>query len=149
MSDKIKSTPRRSFLGTLASGAAALGLMAVASPLNLKAEPVNNNDISEADAWFKKLETKSKHRIVFDATQPKEPLMLTFAWPKVFLMTNDKTGTMEKDCGVVVVLRHDAIPYAFNDNLWASYKLGEMFKIEDPKTKAHAVRNPFWKPQPG
>jgi intracellular sulfur oxidation DsrE/DsrF family protein len=32
--------------------------------------------------------------------------------------------------------------------LWAKYKLGEMSKVNDPETKAPAVRNPFWKPKP-
>jgi intracellular sulfur oxidation DsrE/DsrF family protein len=35
-----------------------------------------------------------------------------------------------------------------NNDLWAKYKFGEMFKINDPKTKAPAVRNPFWQPGP-
>jgi intracellular sulfur oxidation DsrE/DsrF family protein len=31
----------------------------------------------------------------------------------------------------------------FNNDIWAKYKLGEMFKIEDPATKAPALRNPY------
>jgi intracellular sulfur oxidation DsrE/DsrF family protein len=53
-------------------------------------------------------------------------------------------GVPESDMGVVLVLRHDALPLAFNDSAWAKYKLGEVFKIEDPDTKAPAVRNPFY-----
>jgi intracellular sulfur oxidation DsrE/DsrF family protein len=44
----------------------------------------------------------------------------------------------------VVVLRHEAIPLAFTDPIWAKYKLGDAFKINDPKTKAPAERNPFY-----
>ncbi len=65
------------------------------------------------------------------------------------MLTNEKTGTAEKDCSVVVVLRHDAIPYAMEDKLWEKYKFGELFKIDDEATKAPAVRNAFWKPKPG
>ena len=101
--------------------------------------------LPDPDEWFKN-NIKGKHRIVFDATEPKE--MMTFAWPKVFLLTNKGTGTDEKDCSVVVVLRHDAIPYALGDNLWSKYKLGEMFKINDPRTSAPATRNPFWETKP-
>jgi len=43
-----------------------------------------------------------------------------------------------------MVLRHDALPLALNDSVWAKYQLGEVFKIEDPDTKAPAVRNPFY-----
>ncbi len=64
-----------------------------------------------------------------------------------FLLTNAATGTPEKDCSVVVVLRHDAIPYALQSDLWAKYKLGELFKAHDPATKELATHNPFWKPK--
>jgi hypothetical protein len=66
----------------------------------------------------------------------------------VFLLTNKATGSDEKDCSIVVVLRHNAIPYALGDSLWAKYKLGEMFKINDPRTMAPATRNPFWDTKP-
>ena len=62
-------------------------------------------------------------------------------------MTNEATGASEKDCTAVVVLRHAAFLYALQDDMWAKYKLGEMQKVNDPETKAAAVRNPFWKPK--
>lgn len=66
-----------------------------------------------------------------------------------FLLTNEMTGTAGKDCSVVVVLRHSAIGYAMEDRLWAKYKLGDLFKANDPETNQPSVRNPFWKPKPG
>ncbi|GAC1308209.1 MAG: hypothetical protein NVSMB24_21490 [Mucilaginibacter sp.] len=101
--------------------------------------------MSDADEWFKQV--KGKHKMVFDVTQPNE--IMPFAWPKVFLLTNKQTGTPENECGIVVVLRHNAIPYALGNPLWEKYKLGEMFKINDSVTKAPATRNPFWQPKPG
>lgn len=139
------STDRRGFLGSLATGAAAVGLATFTPSLNLHAEEKTFLNDDDPDAWFNKI--KGKHKMVFDATQPHE--VMPFAWPKVFLLTNAGTGTPEKDCGVVVVLRHNAIPYAFEDRLWEKYKLGEMFKADDPKTNARSTRNPFWKPQKG
>jgi intracellular sulfur oxidation DsrE/DsrF family protein len=59
------------------------------------------------------------------------------------------TGTMEKDATAVVILRHNAIPFAMEDRLWDKYKLGEFFKITDPATKSPSVRNPFWQPKEG
>jgi intracellular sulfur oxidation DsrE/DsrF family protein len=141
------TTNRRGFLGSLATGAAAMGIATIASPLTIHAgenfKETNSSD--DPDEIFKKL--KGKHRIVFDVTQPHE--LMPFVWPKVFLMTNEMTGTPEKDSSVVVVLRHDAIPYAFEDRLWAKYKFGELFKAHDPATNMASVRNPFWQPKPG
>ena len=136
--------PRRDFLGTIAAGA-AVSIAAMASPLQSFAGAMAAPDVAEADKWFDKI--TGKHRVVFDATRPHE--VMPFAWPRVFLMTNQATGSTEKDCNVVVVLRHDAIPYAFEDRLWADYKFGEVFKADDPDTKAPSTRNPFWKPKEG
>jgi intracellular sulfur oxidation DsrE/DsrF family protein len=141
-----RHTHRRSFLGTLAAGAAAIGIASIASPLRLAATPgIPATDPADPDAWFNQV--KGKHRMVLDVPRPHE--IFPFAWSKVFLMTNAATGTPEKNNSVVVVLRHDGIPYAFEDRIWAKYKFGEVFKIDDPATKAPSVRNPFWKPKPG
>jgi hypothetical protein len=143
--DLKSTTDRRRFLASLASGAAAVSLAAIPS-VNLHAE---NNFISanddDPDAWFNKI--KGKHRIVFDAPRPHE--IMPFVWPRVFLLTNAATGSAEKDCGVVVVLRHSAIGYAFESRLWEKYKFGEMFEADDPKTKKPSTRNPFWMPEKG
>jgi intracellular sulfur oxidation DsrE/DsrF family protein len=141
-------THRRGFMSILAKSAAFMGLSSLGAPLLLKGGSMNENKegLPEGpDAWFAKI--KGKHRIVFDATHPKE--IFPFAWPRVFLITNEKTGTPAKDCSVVVVLRHEAIPYAFENKLWDKYKFGDMFQAMDPATKAPATHNPFWKPQKG
>ena len=151
------STSRRRFLGTLTTGAAALSMGSMLAPIQqLQAAPEPKAGISgnkDPDEWFKQI--KGIHRIVFDVTRPHE--VLPFAWPKVFLLTNAATGTQEKDCGVVVVLRHDAIPYAFEDRLWARYRfdkvfkageLGGAFQASDAATAA-SFRNPLWKPRKG
>lgn len=146
--DLNHATDRRGFLGSIATGAAALGIATLATPFQSHANDKHALTVAPADdpdAWFDKV--SGKHRVVFDATKPHE--VFPFAWPRVFLMTNQSTGSSEKDCGVVVVLRHDAIPYAFQSSLWAKYKFGEVFKADDPLTKAPATRNPFWEPKPG
>lgn len=143
--NNANASSRRNFLGKIATGAATLGTAALVAPFKTAAADLSTKDLADTEEWFKKIQ--GKHRIVFDATRPHE--ILPFAWPKVFLLTNAATGTPEKDCSAVVVLRHDAIPYALHDNLWAKYKLGELFKADDPLTKAPATRNPFWKPKPG
>jgi hypothetical protein len=135
---------RRNFLKNIATGTAALSLAMFAPPIKLSASALNY-DPGDADAWFKKV--KGKHRVVFDTTQPNG--ILPFAWPKIFQLTNAATGTPESDMGVVVILRHEAIPYAMESRLWEKYKFGEMFKIDDAKTKAPSTRNMFWQPKSG
>jgi hypothetical protein len=144
--EKNNHTDRRSFLGTVTAGAATLGLATLFQPLQAGATDIPGFDADDPDAWFKPLKTK-KHSIVFDVPDPHD--IFPFAWPRVFLMTNEKTGTPAKDCGVVVVLRHGAIGYALEDKLWEKYNLGTVFKAEDPETKKPSTRNPFWKPKQG
>lgn len=142
-----QETSRRGFLGKMAAGATAIGLSTVAPVIkSLAAENSSiNNSPGDPEEMFKKI--TGKHRIVFDATQPHG--IYPFAWPRVFLLTNEMTGTMSKDCSVVVVLRHSAIGYAMESRLWEKYKMGELFEAMDPATSKPAVRNPFWKPAPG
>ncbi len=137
---------RRDFLKQVATGAAAVSLSMLSSsiPLSASSMPYTLND-DDPDAWFNKL--NGKHKIVYDVPEPKG--ISPFAWSRVFLLTNAKTGTPEKDSNVVVVLRHAGIPYAMENRLWEKYKFGELFKIDDEGTKAPATRNMFWQPKPG
>ena len=137
---------RRDFLKQMATGAAALSLSMFAPPINLSAATPSDSP-SDADTWFNQLDSKGKHRIVFDVTEPNG--MMPFAWPKVYQLTNGMTGSDEKELGTVVILRHEAIPYALENRLWEKYKFGEMFKIDDPKTNKPSVRNPYWQPSKG
>ena len=148
---------RRKFLGTLTTGAAAMSIAGLISPLQQahanEGTQYTGTD-TDPDEWFKQI--KGKHRIVFDATEPHQ--LMPFIWPRIFLVTNGVTGTTEKDCSVVVILRHNAIPYAFEDRIWSKYKfsetfkesgdLGPVFQAADAATAA-TVRNPLWKTQPG
>ncbi len=149
-----ETSPRRKFLGTIATGAAAIGFSTFGTSAFSKAGSLSSlqnhyADPADPDEWFNKI--KGKHRMVLDVTEPKEghESILPFAWPKVFLLTNASTGTPENDCNVVVVLRHNSIPYTMEDRLWNKYKLGEIFNIKDDTTSAASLRNRFWKPNPG
>src|SRR5689334_20636382 len=104
-SDQNQATGRRRFIGSLAVGAAGIGA-SIAAPLNLEANPFVPGNESDPEAVFSKI--TGKHKMVFDATQPHG--MFPFAWPRVFLMTNEVTGSPQKEVNAVVVLRHDAIP---------------------------------------
>src|SRR6476660_1391705 len=102
-----QSSGRRRFIGSLAVGAAGIGA-SIAAPLSLQANPFVTDAASDPEAVFSKI--TGKHKMVFDAIKPNG--LFPFAWPRVFLMTNEMTGSPQKEVNVVVVLRHEAIPYA-------------------------------------
>jgi hypothetical protein len=144
--DTKLSTGRRQFLGKLSAGAASLGLASMLLPYQrVSAETQSPAPEIEPEEWFKKI--KGKHRMIFDV--PKTNEILPFAWPRVFIMTNMATGSAASDINAVVVFRHSGIPFAFNNDIWAKYNFGQVFKVDDPATKAPATKNPFWKPAKG
>lgn len=149
------TTNRRAFIGTVATGAAAMTLGGLAAPLQSMAKEKNHYPgDDDPDTWFKKLDGK-KHKIVFDATNAHEAM--PFIWPAVFMMTNQATGTAPKDQGIVVILRHEAIPFAFENKLWSKYNFGEVFKASElggafkaaDYKSAASSRNPLWQPKDG
>lgn len=137
---------RRGFLGKIAAGAATLGVSTLASPFQLAAAvpTMTPADAKSLDAWLSRI--KGSHKQVFDSMMPENGIPL--AWTRVFLMTNKAVGVADGDCTAVLVLRHESIALTMEDRLWAKYKFGEVFKLNDPATKAASVRNMFWKPKP-
>ena len=121
-----------------------MGMMSISTGVQAF-QGLNKEPGIDIEEWFKSL--KGKHRVVFDVTHPNG--VAPFAWPRVFLATNEMTGTPINESNVVVVLRHEAIPYALDDKLWSKYKFGEVFKADDPLTKKPSVRNPFMNPKAG
>ena len=144
MEDPKNTLHRRGFLGTVAAGAATLGLSKLASVEALAAPPPPGTIAEDFEAMCKSMKNR-KHRQVYDAPMPNHGFAMIWSW--AFLETNNATGTPDKDLGIIVVLRHEAIPYAMEDGLWSKYKFGEKFEIEDPTTKKPSVRNLVIKPE--
>jgi len=135
MSDPRIPANRRDFLG-LAATAAAAGLGAMV-PITA-AQAATGTDFTR---WLDSI--TGTHKQLYDMPEPNEGFGLVWSW--AFFTTGAPAyGLTESDLGVVIVLRHNALPLAFNDSVWAKYKLGEVFKIDDPETKAPAVRNPYY-----
>lgn len=145
-SANAKSASRRGFLGSLATGAAGLGLAALASPAELMAGsryPALSPE--DPENWFSKI--KGRHRIIFDAPVFNNGMPVVF--PRVFQLSNQAAGTPLEDLGIVVVFRHEAFALALNSDMWAKYKLGDHQQIKDPATGSASARNFFWKPKAG
>ena len=71
---------------------------------------------------------------------PNDGFALVFAM-NFLNMYNEVYHIPDSDLTAVVGIRHFASPMAFNDHIWAKYKLGKFAKINDPATKAPAIRN--------
>jgi len=137
MDDAGFHASRRDFLSLAAS--AAVGLSAGAPVA--RHIPAAQDPSTEFTRWLDSI--PGTHKQLYDMPEVNQGIGLVWSW--AFLTTGVPAyGLPEKDLGVVIVLRHNAIPLALNDAAWAKYKLGEVFKIEDPDTRAPARRNPFY-----
>jgi intracellular sulfur oxidation DsrE/DsrF family protein len=132
--ERTGATARRSFLGRLIGGTAALTLLG-AAPRELLAE-----DVAPGDDWM--LDLKGKHRTVFDMSVHKNGKPLTQA--KNYLDAwRDSFKVQEHDVNLVIGVHGDAIPVVLNDSVWARYKIGEQYEVTDAGTKTAGVRNAF------
>jgi hypothetical protein len=145
--DLLPSSPRRSFLGRLAAGTAALGLTtilpATACAAEKTAASASDSSSAEPSEWPGAL--KTKHKMVIDAFAMNEGFPLAFAY--TFMLPY--ASVTPSPATAVVVLRHEGFPIALNDAVWAKYKIGKAMNIMDPTTKAPAERNPYFNAKPG
>lgn len=130
----------RATVGTMGAAIAAAGLSAV--PALAAAQPSTTDRPVDpwSEAWLDKI--TGKHKQFFDAMSPNEGFALLFA-ANFLNLYNEVYNIPDAQLSAVVGIRHFATPIAFNDAIWSKYKLGEFFKIMDPKTKAPATRNIF------
>ena len=135
---------RRKFFGTMALSAST-GFAAFAKPFKAGLESIPLAGTNGAEAWFSNI--KGKHRVVFDGAEPNSAFSMIWTW--AYYLTNNKSGTPDNDMTAVCVFRHNAAPFALSDSIWAKYKLGEMFSIEDNRTKKPATRNSYFDAKDG
>ncbi len=146
MTSKLPSQQRRGFLGRVAAATAAALSTAAIVPAAQAADAPAAASATEFERWLDTI--PGKHRQVYDLPESNGGMGLM--WSHVFLMTGAQGyGLPESEFGVVVVLRHAAMPLALGDAVWAKYKFGAFYKIDDPQTKAPATRNPFANLKPG
>lgn len=127
-------SPRRSFLARISAAAVALsGLGAVVPPAMAHAADPD-------EAWLRAL--TGKHKTTFDVETHKNGTALTQA--KNLLDAWKAEYRLEPPTvNLVMAVRGTGIPIVLNDALWAKYKIGEQYGINDPATNAPALRNPF------
>jgi intracellular sulfur oxidation DsrE/DsrF family protein len=143
---------RRSFL-TFGSRTAALAGTAVggASILQAQSAPAGGWQPAreEQDDWLDRI--PGKHRMVFDTTTPEGfGYALLFAG-NYYKANEDSYGLEDSDLAVVIVARHHATPFAFNDAMWKKYgvKISELASFVDPRTKQAPSTNLYNIPEVG
>jgi hypothetical protein len=138
MQDPTLPGNRRDFLG-LAAAAAAAGLGSIV-PVETAAAAARGAS-TDFTRWLDSI--PGTYRQVYDMPKLNDGMGLAWSW--AFRMTGAQGYAVpESELGVVLVLRHDALPLALADPVWAKYQLGEVFGIDDPDTQGLAVRNPYY-----
>jgi hypothetical protein len=158
------ATPRREFLGQVAASAIVLAGAGCTTPAAAggggqstmptpaptpapsPAQPPARTQTpfpartSWDDSWFARL--TAKHKAVFDSPEIDDGLGVSHA---IFFIRgmHDAIGAGDADVQAVLVIRHTAIPMAFNDAMWEKYELGKARKIKTPRSDQWATRNPY------
>ena len=139
-----RPTPRREFIGQLATSAVVLAGTACAAPFAATAPggtapaPAQPGRTQWDDSWFTRL--TAKHKAAFDSAQIEEGAVLGHALRYVNGM-RDALNAGDGDVQAVLIIRHSAIPMAFNDAMWAKYEIGKDRSIKDGDD--WATRNPY------
>ena len=129
---------RRLFLARLGAGAGVVGASVIgasAAEAQSAADAPWRPARHTLDDWYDKI--PGVHRFLFDSsTAESMGLALQFA-TNYFKANQDAYGLKDSDLAVVIVARHKATSFAFNDAIWAKYgkQLSEQAEFTDPKTK--------------
>jgi len=141
---------RRSFVtqvgGRGATLAAAFGVGTLqAQSRAARWEPERHTE----DDWLDKV--PGKHRLVFDATMPDGFGYALLYASNYFIANKDGYGLQDSDLAVVIVARHFATPFAFNDAMWKKYgpTISRLASFTDPKTKQAPASNLYNLPDSG
>ncbi|HEY7289882.1 MAG TPA: hypothetical protein VH583_08600 [Vicinamibacterales bacterium] len=135
---------RRSFLSRFATVSAFVGVDGAASQ-SAAAPPASHFEAAHhtQDDWFD--EVPGKHRVIFDTwLADRFDDAVGFAGNYV-RVNKDAYGLADKDIAVVVCVRHQTAPFAFNDAMWAKYgkQFSNRMMFVDPKTKQPPSTNLF------
>ncbi|MEN3338959.1 MAG: hypothetical protein V7647_2635 [Acidobacteriota bacterium] len=137
------SAARRSFLTRVGAGAAAFGAVArppvLAQASSGPFQPVRHAE----DDWMDQL--SGKHRLVFDATTPVGADTVRRFVDNYFFASKSGYSLDPSDLAVIVILRHHATPFAFNDAMWAKHgaAMSEELKFTDPAMSQAPTHNVY------
>jgi hypothetical protein len=131
---------RREFLGWAGAGA----LLAVGgTPLHASGPAPAPGAAAEPwdVSWAERL--TAPHRAVFDSPEVSQGLGVVrpFFWRDQY---HEVYGTPPEQMNAVLVIRHEAIPLAMDDQFWARHQLGKVTQLKDGTSGAWRTSNPVW-----
>lgn len=137
--------PRRSFLSRVSAAAAAFGAGLGAQATSAHAQPAANGPWQSTkhtqDDWLDTI--PGQHRLIFDATTA-EGLERSMNYTRNYLQASENTyGLKSGDLAVVIIARHLATVFAYDDAMWAKYPLAQTINFTDRRTKEAPSTNVY------
>jgi intracellular sulfur oxidation DsrE/DsrF family protein len=108
-----------------------------------------NPTADDQDSWLDKPGTR--HRMAFDSVSGDGGAE-ALGYANNFMHVNVADyGLKPEEIGVLIILRHMATPYGYNDAVWAKYgkAFAEKMKLKDDAAKRAATMNPMLVKAPG
>jgi intracellular sulfur oxidation DsrE/DsrF family protein len=135
MIDSPASTPRRSFLTSLA-------LFAAGSPLatRLRRDTAQQQPTPPDEEWLRRL--TGKRRTMFDLEKHRNGHALGQAASMLEVWRRDYQ-LEPPNVNIVLGARGTGIPMLLSDSLWTRYRLGEQYEVFKTGTKDAFAVNPF------
>ena len=143
MDTKLDTSDRRRFLARMVGAAAAVGIP-LAGTAGAQSPAATAG--SGPDAWI--AEVTGTHRTLFDFPQHKNgfPLLHILNYLNTYATAYKATAGQVGAVGTFYSVGTQAsIPLAFNDDIWAKYKLGEYTGLKDANGAPY-TRNVFNRP---
>ncbi len=141
---KPTNVTRRSFLGTVGTGVAAITTMAGAIASDANAELVYKDHAAWKFVEFEKLiKFKGRGKQMYDVHPIGGGDFLS-------VIKNSMNGLHfgyeipADQIKIVAAMHGPSNAINFDDSMWEKYKLGEWLKVNDPKTDKPAIRNIFY-----
>jgi intracellular sulfur oxidation DsrE/DsrF family protein len=111
-----------------------------AETLDLTGDALQSNAAAWDMSWVDELK-RAQYRAVFDSTSLSDGAALDLA-ADIQNAFKEVYGS-DDVARMVIVMRQLGQVMAFNDDLWNRYSIGDERKVNDPRTKQPARRNPY------
>jgi hypothetical protein len=149
----MPTVPRRSFLSRFGLGLTAGGMTLGAGVSSAQTPAAADGRRWQAarhpqDDWYDQI--PGSHRFVFDSTSPEGAGLAINNFVNNFYTANETYGLKPQDLAVVLVMRHLATPYAYNQAMWEKYgdAIFMRTKFNDPLTSQPPRVNIYNRPGP-